>query len=161
MLEVTDRWPVIYQIWKWIDVLNWHHKYKFIFSKTWLGWLVKYSSIWPFFCLQSYLISFYNQVTCLVDGRKAVDVMYPGFSKSFDTISHSILLGKLAAPCLGQVHSLLGKELVGGPGPEWGGEYPAGYCSWVVLLRGQYWGPYCSKSLLMTWTKALSAPFVS
>jgi len=42
------------------------------------------------------LISFYDQVTQLVDEGKAVDIVYLDFSKAF-TVSHSILLEKLAA----------------------------------------------------------------
>ncbi|GAB0175572.1 mitochondrial enolase superfamily member 1 [Grus japonensis] len=55
-------------------------------------------------CLTN-LISFYDKVTHLVDEGKAVDVVYLDFSKAFDTISHSILLEKLAA------HSLDGHTL--------------------------------------------------
>jgi len=47
-------------------------------------------------CLTN-LISFYGQVTCLVDEEKAVDVFYLDFSNAFDTVPHSILLEKLAA----------------------------------------------------------------
>ena len=51
------------------------------------------------------LISFYDKVTRLVDEGKAVDVVYLDSTKAFDTISHSIVLEKLAA------HGLDGRTL--------------------------------------------------
>ena len=47
-------------------------------------------------CLTN-LISFYGWVSILVGEEKAVDVVYLELSKAFCTVSHSILLGKLAA----------------------------------------------------------------
>jgi len=46
-------------------------------------------------------ISFYNQVTHLVDEGKALDVLCLAFSKVFDSVSHSIFLEKLAIHGLG------------------------------------------------------------
>jgi len=50
-------------------------------------------------CLTN-LISLYDKVTRLVDEGKAVGVVYPDFSKAFDTVPHRILLEKLAAHAL-------------------------------------------------------------
>lgn len=47
-------------------------------------------------CLTN-LISSCHKVTHLVDEGQAVDAIYLGFSKAFDTVSHRILLEKLAA----------------------------------------------------------------
>ncbi|KAK4808572.1 hypothetical protein QYF61_009875 [Mycteria americana] len=52
-------------------------------------------------CLTN-LICFYNKVTRLVHEGKAVDVIHLDFNKAFDTVSHSILLEKLAAHGLGR-----------------------------------------------------------
>ena len=43
------------------------------------------------------LISFYDQVTCLMDEGRDVDVICPDFSKAFDTVPHCIFLEKPVA----------------------------------------------------------------
>lgn len=72
-------------------------------------------------CLMN-LISF-DKVTCIVGEGKAVGVVCLDFSKSSDTVSHTILLWKLAAHGLDGIYSLLGKNLAGWrtskSGSEW------------------------------------------
>ncbi|CAM5171140.1 unnamed protein product [Natator depressus] len=45
-------------------------------------------------CLTN-LVAFYDKITGSVDEEKAVDVLFPDFSKAFDTVSHRILARKL------------------------------------------------------------------
>ena len=70
-------------------------------------------------CLTN-LISFYNWVTRLVDEGKALDVVYLDFSKASDMVSHSILLGRLAAPGLDR-YTLI-----------WLRNWLEGHAQWVV-----------------------------
>lgn len=46
-------------------------------------------------------LTFYDKVTCLPDEGKVVDVVCPDFSKTFDTVSYSMLIVKLASCGLG------------------------------------------------------------
>ncbi|KAK4806789.1 hypothetical protein QYF61_005585 [Mycteria americana] len=80
-------------------------------------------------CLTN-LISFYDRVTCLVDEGKAVNVVYLDFSKAFDTVSHSILLEKLAA------HGLDGHTL------RWVKNWLDGQAQRVV-----FWAPHYKKDI--------------
>ena len=73
-------------------------------------------------CLTNH-ISFYDWVTRLVDEGRAVDVVHLDFSKVFDMVSHSILLGKLAARGLDR-YTLL-----------WVRIWLEGHAQWVVLNR--------------------------
>ena len=62
------------------------------------SWGIRASQRWFMKC-RSCLTNLIScvQVTILVDERKAVDVVYLDFSKAFDTVSISLILGKLAA----------------------------------------------------------------
>ncbi|GAB0207631.1 ubiquitin carboxyl-terminal hydrolase 4 [Grus japonensis] len=77
------------------------------------------------------LISFYDKVTCLVDEAKAVDVVYLDFRKAFDTVSHSILLEKLAAHGLDGCTLRWGYDLIGIMETWWDGSY-----DWSVGMEG-------------------------
>ncbi|TRZ11997.1 hypothetical protein HGM15179_015109 [Zosterops borbonicus] len=92
------------------------------------------------------LISFYDQVTHLMDAGRAVDVVYLDFSKAFDTVSHSTLLEKLAARGLDRstlcwVRNWLDgraqRVMMNGAASSWG-QSP------VVSLRGLCWDQFCS-----------------
>jgi len=41
------------------------------------------------------LVAFYDVISVWVDGERAMDIVYPDFSKVFDTVSHDILAMEL------------------------------------------------------------------
>ena len=74
----------------------------------------------PTSCLTN-LISSYDQVTSLVNEGKAIDMVYLDFSKAFNTLPQ-YSPEEAGRQWLGQIHSLLSKELAGWSGPEGGSE---------------------------------------
>jgi len=74
------------------------------------------------YCLTN-LISFYDQVTYLMDKGKAVDIIYLEFSKAFDTCSPQHPPGDTGCPWFRWVYSLLNKKLAEWPSAEGGGEW--------------------------------------
>lgn len=65
-------------------------------------------------------ISFYDQVIQLVDEGKVFNVVYLDFSQAFDSVTHGILLEKLAACGLRTSRLFAGDSVAGVLGPETG-----------------------------------------
>jgi len=99
-----------------LNVITWHTQDNQVIGPSRHGFMKGRS------CLTN-LMSFYDQVTCLVDERKAVDVVYLDFCKAFDTVSHSILLEKLFAYGLDGCTLLWVKNTAGWQSPKSCGEW--------------------------------------
>ena len=95
-------------------------------------------------CLNN-LVSFYDGKPCLADEGTVVDVVYLDFSQVFATVSHSILLEKLAAQGSDRrTARWLRNWLEGSQGT---GFNPAGGWSPLAFPRAQSWGQFCSTIL--------------
>jgi len=139
-----------------LSAITWHTQNNQVMTPSQHGFMKGRS------CLNN-LISFYDMVTCLVDERKAVDVIYLDFGKAFDTASHSTLLEKLAA------HGLDGCTLcwVKNWLDDWAQRVVVNRvkCSWWPDMsgvpQGQYWGQFCLTSLSMIWLRGSSTTSAS
>ena len=113
-------------------------------------------------CLTN-LISCYDKVTCLVDKRKAVDVAYVDFSKTFDIVFHNILIGKLAAYGLHRCAICWVKNWLDGQAQRVvvNGIKPVVIQLQVVFFRALYQSQFCLISLSLIWMRGLSTASVS
>ncbi|RMC21707.1 hypothetical protein DUI87_02575 [Hirundo rustica rustica] len=96
------------------------------------------------------LLSFDVKETCLVDEVKAVDVVYLGFSKAFETVPHRILLEKLASHGLdGCIARWAGNWLDDqAQSPDWAGaRKPVGYVSKLLDPVSRGW-PTCLQAIV-------------